>query len=371
MSVDPGPLPRTVLDPAVLSERAAEAADRITTASTPANTKRSVDSALRYWEAWCTLRYGLSIFDAPLTVQVVLQFVLDHLNEGTASKPEFQLPPDIDFKLVTLKCKSRLGPLKYGTIAHRLAILAKHHRREGWASPVGTERVKELMAAGRKAQAKKKITPTKKKALIREPFEALLATCDANRLVDIRDRAMLLFGWAGGGRRRSEIVALCVEDLLWIDSETLLYTMGVTKTNQAGPDRSKPLRGDAAIALRTWLNAARIEDGPVFRRVFKEPKSGPGAAGAPKLGPSLSAEHVARIVKKRAALAGLVGDWSAHSLRSGYVTQAGREGEVLFDVMAMTEHTNANTVMGYYRAGDLLKSGASNLAPTTKKPVSS
>jgi hypothetical protein len=60
-------------------------------------------------------------------------------------------------------------------------------------------------------------------------------------------------------------------------------------------------------------------------------------------------------------LAGLAGDWEAHSLRSGFVTEAGRQGVPSGEVMAMTEHRSVATVMGYFRAGALLESQATML----------
>ena len=76
---------------------------------------------------------------------------------------------------------------------------------------------------------------------------------------------------------------------------------------------------------------------------------------------ALSGDAVARIVQRRARLAGLSGDWGAHSLRSGFVTEAGRQAVPLGDVMAMTEHRSVNTVMGYFQAGSLLASRATCL----------
>jgi hypothetical protein len=98
--------------------------------------------------------------------------------------------------------------------------------------------------------------------------------------------------------------------------------------------------------------AAPAKTGPLFRRLYKGGKV--GIAG-------LSADQVARIVQRRAKLAGLEGDWAAHSLRSGFVTEAGRQGVPLGEVMAMTEHRSVTTVMGYFQAGSLLSSRATSL----------
>ena len=69
-------------------------------------------------------------------------------------------------------------------------------------------------------------------------------------------------------------------------------------------------------------------------------------------------------MQRRARRAGLEGDWAAHSLRSGFVIEAGRQGVPLGEVMAMTEHRGVGTVMGYFQAGHLLASRATTLLTT-------
>jgi integrase len=148
------------------------------------------------------------------------------------------------------------------------------------------------------------------------------------------------------------VVGLQVGDVRQLDTDTWLYALGVTKTDATGNRREKPLRGPAAQALAAWLDAAPTESGPLFRRMHKGGKVG-------TIG--LSADQVARIVQRRAKLAGLDGDWAAHSLRSGFVTEAGRQGVPLGEVMAMTEHRSVATVMGYFQAGSLLSSRVTEL----------
>nr|WP_241176243.1 hypothetical protein [Pseudomonas chlororaphis] len=74
-------------------------------------------------------------------------------------------------------------------------------------------------------------------------------------------------------------------------------------------------------------------------------------------------------MKRRAELAGLPGEWAAHSLRSGFVSEAGRQSVPLGEVMAMTEHRSIPTVMGYFQAGVLLNSRATSLLITRDKSV--
>lgn len=76
---------------------------------------------------------------------------------------------------------------------------------------------------------------------------------------------------------------------------------------------------------------------------------------------ALAGDHIARTVQRRARLAGVAGDWGAHSLRSGFVTETGRQGVPLGEVMALTEHAGVATVMGYFQAGTLLSSRATTL----------
>ena len=66
-------------------------------------------------------------------------------------------------------------------------------------------------------------------------------------------------------------------------------------------------------------------------------------------------------MKRRAALAGLQGDFSAHSLRSGFMTEAGRQNVPLADAMALTGHRSVQTAMRYFQTGAVEQSRAANL----------
>ena len=66
-------------------------------------------------------------------------------------------------------------------------------------------------------------------------------------------------------------------------------------------------------------------------------------------------------MKERCALAGVEGEFSAHSLRAGFVTEAGRQNMSLAETMAMTGHQSVATVMGYFRSESSLNSKASRM----------
>lgn len=351
----------TPLDPHVLALTAQQAAAAFIAAGTAANTVRSYRSALAYWSAWLQLRYGQALGDAPLPVTVAVQFVLDHLARPlTDGSWAHLLPPSIDAVLVKARFKNKPGALAYNTVSHRLAVLGKWHRLNEWDSPTEAPALKTLLRDARKAQSRQGVSVRKKTALVLEPLQALLATC-TDGVRGIRDRALLLLAWSGGGRRRSEVVGLQVSDVRRLDADTWLYALGATKTDIGGVRREKPLRGPAAQALAAWLAAAPADSGPLFRRLYK---------GGKVSADGLSSDQVARIVQRRAQLAGLDGDWAAHTLRSGFVTEAGRQGVPLGEVMAMTEHRSVSTVMGYFQVGALLNSRATQLlnAPMPQCP---
>jgi integrase len=291
---------------------------------------------------------------------VASQFVLDHLERKSKDGLRHELPPDIDARLVEVGAKAKSGALTHATVSHRFAVLAKWHRIRGWESPSDDHRLKTLLAKARRAQARRGVSVHKKTALVAEPLQAILATC-TDGLRGIRDRALLLLAWSGGGRRRSEVVGLQVGDLRRIDAMTWVYALGTTKTDATGIRREKPLRGEAVLAIEAWLTAAHLTEGPLFRRLHRNERIGTRA---------MTADHLARMVKRRAHLAGVQGDWAGHSLRSGFVTEAGRHGVPLGEVMAMTEHRSVGTVMGYFQAGTLLSGRSTDLLQSAAREPS-
>lgn len=108
-----------------------------------------------------------------------------------------------------------------------------------------------------------------------------------------------------------------MRDLRKTGDEGYIYRLEYSKTQHAAvkadstPDKAIP--GRSAQALSAWLEAAEIREGPIFQRIWKD-----------CAGPTLLSGSVATIVKCRANMAGLEGDFGAHSLRSGFVTEAGK-----------------------------------------------
>lgn len=308
------------------------------------NTLRSYASAMRYWAGWVQLRLGQTIA-LPLSVEVVLQFIADHAPRQTSTGLRGELPPAVDAALVQSGCKAKLGPPAHTTLVHRLAVLSKAHQSRNLPNPCQDPRVREVLSRARKTYVRQGGQVQKKAALTKDLLQQLLATCD-DSLVGLRDRALLLFAWSSGGRRRSEVAQAEMRFLRRLAPGQFVYELLISKTNQTGratPDSNKPVLGAAGAALEAWLAASAISEGAIFRRIRKGGHLDASGAG-------LSPAAVRLIVQERCRLAGVEGDFSAHSLRSGFVTEAGRRNIPLAQTMALTGHQSVPTVLGYFRA---------------------
>lgn len=369
--------PATPEDPNWLSYEANKAVQAFLYEGHSRNTARTYATALRYWGAWHTLRYGVPI-EGPISPKAVIQFIVDHLEhqpdqpppDRTPYTPSSQttqhlLPLAIDELLVRRHYKEKLGPWSMATVKIRLAALSKAHENyiarnphlnlTAATNPARDPQVRQLVSAATRAYARRGKLSRRPNAATKNVMEALLATC-GDDLIGKRDRALLLFGWASGGRRRSEITAATFENVKR-DGDGFVYELGRSKTNQSGsrdPARMKPIQGAAAEALQAWINCLleyRITQGAIFRRVLN------GRIVEP-----LKDSAVRNIVQARAKLANQpLGRLSAHSLRSGFVTEAGKQGVALGEVMAMTGHKSVQTVTGYYQSGSLAVSKAAKL----------
>ena len=366
MSIDGKLVPLTatpVLLPDQLAEAAADAVREILEEAASINTTRSYASALRYWAGWFQGRYGKPI-ELPVPEIAVVQFIVDHIaRRSTGRGLVWELPVALDDQLVGAGFKQRPGPLKLTTVVHRIAVLSKAHQLRKVENPCEQPAVRHLLARARRAANKRGERPSKKTAITKRELDALIATCDQS-LEGLRDRALLYFAFASGGRRRSEVAAADFSALRKIGDRQYVYRLEFSKTQQAGakanstPD--KPVLGVAADALEAWIVASGLKEGPIFRRLWGE-----------RIGPGLSPAAIAEVVQRRAARAGLKGDFAGHSLRSGFVTEGGRQGVALPAIMAMTEHRSVASVIGYFQAGGVQDNPAARLLdddPVLDKP---
>ena len=171
-------------------------------------------------------------------------------------------------------------------------------------------------------------------------------------LAGLRDRALLLLGFAGAFRR-SELVALDVADIEETEAG-LRVTIQHSKTDQEGQGVTIAIaRGDVACpvkALRGWLGAASIDAGPLFRPINKA-----GRVAQARL----TDRSVANIVKAYAERAGFdASTFSGHSLRSGFLTSAAAKGASIFKMIDVSRHKSVETLRGYVRDAEMFKDHA-------------
>jgi len=324
-----------------------------------ANTLRALASDLGYLEAWCLAATGHPL-PWPATEALALKFVAHHLWDPAEreSDPRHGMPSAVEDELRTRSLLRVAGPHAVSTVRRRLAHWSTLHRFRGADGPFKAPRLRTALSlavrANRRPRARKSA-----RAVTAVVIEKLLATClYEHRLVDVRDRALLLVAFASGGRRRAEVASLRVEDLVReaavprdpADPDgpmvaKLTIRLGRTKTTTAEDDARVVVIGRAATALIDWLALSRIESGAVFRRIDRW-----GRLGATALDP----QSVNAILKARCARAGLdPALFSAHGLRSGFMTEAGKQGVPLPEAMQLSQHRSVQQAARYYNEAEI------------------
>jgi site-specific recombinase XerD len=238
--------------------------------------------------------------------------------------------------------------LSASTISRRCAAVRYAHKLAGHEPPTNTEAVKATVRDIRRAIG---AAPKPKAPAIAEVLRDMTKKMPRG-LKGLRDRAILLLGF-GGAFRRSELVALNVDDIEEAD-EGLRVTIRRSKTDQEGLGVTIAIvRGGACCpvkALRAWLDEAGITDGPIFRPIRKD-----GQVRARRL----TAKSVCDLVKVYAGRVGLdASTFGAHSLRSGFLTSAARRGASIFKMRDVSRHKSMDVLQAYVRDADLFRDHA-------------
>ena len=280
------------------------------------STRRAYRSDFRIFQAWCQDR---DVGALPAAAETVAAFLAHDVEAG--SRPS--------------------------TLGRRVSAIRYAHKLAGHPAPTDDERVKATMRGIRRSVG---AAPRKKSPATAEQIVAM-ALAAGNDIKGQRDRALLLIGFAGAFRR-SELIALDVEDL---EEGELGFKVTIrhSKTDQEGAGQTIAIvRGSVAcpiIALKSWLAAAGITSGPIFRSV----KRGGAVAGR------LPAQSVADIVKSYAERVGLdPAQFAGHSMRSGFLTSAAKRGASIFKMMDQSRHRSVETLRGYVRDAEIFKEHA-------------
>lgn len=239
--------------------------------------------------------------------------------------------------------------LKSGSIQRRVSSIAAAHSSAGLESPTAAAPVRLCLAGIRRELG----TRQNGKAPVLTPDVAAMLSHVPSGLLGLRDRALLLLGFAGA-LRRSELVGLNVEDIQFTedgakvlirrskaDQEAEGQTIGIARGLTLCPVKS----------LEVWLAGAGIATGPVFRSVNRHGQVQPSA---------LTDQVVALVVKRYAAAAGLdPRNYAGHSLRAGLVTSAAMNNVPEYVIQKQTRHKSTDMLRRYIRDASLFRDNAS------------
>lgn len=294
---------------------------------TPPNTLRAYMGDFKRFEAWCAEQRPV-LAPMPTTESALLGYLTYLDTKGDGGQ---------------YRCRA-------GTIERRLAGIIWGHAVMNIASPV-TPRVSKVLHAIKVRRVKEGEPPPRMAApLTLDDLRQIARWLDANpSALATRNRAVLLTGWVCA-MRRSEIADLMLSDIGQISDRGFMLTIRRGKADQLGRGRQLPVTAEPdeslcpVAALRAWLAIRGDAPGPLFWRTgwLKNP-------GRP-LGEKQVSRTVLALVKK----AGLVSrsrdmDFSAHSLRAGFITEAVRAGQHDRQVMDRSGHKTHEVFLRYVR----------------------
>jgi site-specific recombinase XerD len=264
-----------------------------------------------------------------------------------ASRGATALPAHVGIVAAYLSSLADSGR-KASTIGRRAAAIAYHHKMAGHEPPTNQEAVRAVLRGIRRTIGSARAGKAPATA---DVLKQMLALCP-DTLAGKRDRALLALGFAGAFRR-SELVALQVEDLVETP-DGMRVTIRHSKTDQEGQGAEIAILRGCRLrpveAVQIWTAAAEISGGPVFRPVLK----GQRVQAVP-----LTPHSAAQIVKAYAERAGLdPAQFAGHSLRSGFLTSAAEAGASIFKMMDVSRHKSVDTLRGYVRRADMFNEHA-------------
>jgi site-specific recombinase XerD len=305
---------------AALAFIAEKAREYVRQAKAP-NTRRAYRSDWEHFTAWCQARTLAALPAAPETVAL-------YLSDLAAG-------------------------FKASTLTRRVSAISQAHQMAGHESPTHAALVQQTMAGIRRSLG---TAPTEKNPILTGDMRAMVAELPTGPL-GVRDRALLLVGFAGA-LRRSELVGIDRDDIEFT-TEGLVITLRRSKTDQEGAGRKVAIQYGAhpetcpVLALQAWLQASGVAAGSVFHPINRHGQMRPGR---------LSGTAVALIVKRYAAKAGLdPAQYAGHSLRAGLATSAAIAGASERAIMAQTGHRSLSMVRRYIRDGNLFRENVTGM----------
>ena len=289
------------------------------------NTKRAHESRLAVFRSWLAAQ-GLQLIDGvPVPAPVIVMYLCNRWDAGR----------------------------KLNTIDADLASICYWHAEQGLESPSRDKAVRDCFA-GLKRKTAESIrdgaadrVPVRADAAIGDVIRRMVNMVDAqaaNDAIRLRDRAMLLLGFALGARR-SELAALRPEHIQW-HAQGIIVSIWAGKTGDRYPEISFGNDPNMCpiMSLRAWMNHAGITSGPIFRQITITPRGNRRAVISEH---GISGQVVNRTIQKWAQAAGLEsGRWTAHALRAGFTVDGILRGVPESELRAQTGHKSAQW-LGY------------------------
>ncbi|MEO0715316.1 MAG: tyrosine-type recombinase/integrase [Pseudomonadota bacterium] len=303
-------------------------------AATAENTNKAYKADWKHFASWCRRKGVDPLIPSPAVVGLYI---------SDCAKPQGSSPA-----------------LTVSTIERRLSGLSANYRARGLTLDLKDRHIAAVWAGIKNTHGK---PPKQKEAVLAEDVLEMVSALTFG-LRDMRDRAMILLGYAGG-LRRTEIVGLDVGKDDTDDSRgfvellvggAVLHIKGKTGWREVEIGRGSSDQTCPVHALEQWLYFAKIDFGPIFRRVYRD-NSGVGLE-------RLSDKHVVRLIKKlvldsgvgldRPALATLsdedrVKHFAGHSLRAGLASSAEVDERY---VQKQLGHASAEMTRQYQRRRD-------------------
>jgi site-specific recombinase XerD len=250
------------------------------------------------------------------------------------------------------------------TIERALAAVAVAHRAAG-AGQLATEAARDVLRTYRRESADAGRAVRKAKPVTLTALRAMVDQLDVDTLAGIRDRALLVVGFALGARR-SELAALDLTDLDFT-AEGMQVTIRRSKTDQDAAGRQVALPYGSHLetcpvrTMQEWLAALAVRgvtEGALFRRVDRHGELGRAPHGRGAADGRITGQAVAIIVRRTALRAGLdaASAFAGHSLRRGFATETYRTGA---DPLRIARHggwkDGSPTLAGYIEDVDRWK----------------
>lgn len=287
-------------------------------------TRRAYESSLRSWRLWCS---GRGVPALPATPELVAAHLTDLASEGKSTS----------------------------TMDRLLAALRDKHLDLGFDDPTahrGVQRVRSGLRRRLGTAPRQQAHP-----LSTEEIRRIVEHIDDTELRGLRDRAIILLGYAAA-LRRSEIADLSCNDIM-PRARGVVVRIRRSKADQEGEGqlvgvvRGRHTATDPVHAVHAWMEASGGRGNePLFTRI--------SWSGLRPGFEALTGASVARILQQRAVQAGL-GDLpiSGHSLRAGHATTAAEHGVPADRLMRTTRHKNMATLAGYVRPAETLRDTSS------------